>query len=1446
MDIVKRLSLNKTPKDVENNSIVAAKNIMLDNTGSFITNESGFSVAFECPNKNEGEYIVGGIPCAKEVVIFTHTPEHDGIPAKSNVYRYFDEGYYVTCITNWQYNGGTIIGAYTYNYKKELIIAVSEYGAVDSDNNPILVPIKSWNLDSDDDSYSHNIEEIIPKFTSKYNVSDTGSLLSGVYTLFIRFKVGSDSFTKWFQITDDIIILNLIDKEGVSHNFMNSGSTGQPTTVTLKKFVDFESVEVQPSSNEYVPVLNNAEPFTINDNDLSSKAIVLSLNFDESCQFDEYQIGYIYKRNTDVVGRIKSTYKISTSTVELTNNDYIEEVSIDNLLESPHQFYNVKNVINYNNRLYIANYEEYNVENLQQAANNIKVQMQHKQADNVSVTKTQTNIKINLSVGSGNGYNGFSINNEPISYEKRNNRYYVKNPKTFIKKYIAEQVYIKQYLTKSRQIIVNNITESVSHVYTNEDNIRCQDTRNYYIGVLISSQQGGQYGQERILYSTYGNVDDFDIEIREISSNVYRLVVIMKNITQEKPVREFILNDGSGNAAINIAEDREYILHYRDGQQSTTFNYFHWLADSIEHVYPHYYSPYGAIVINTSVDISTQSIIINSDNKYNNNRTLIPYQIYSFYVHFIRPDLSYTDGFPLDASVNQLSDVEKGYEIFTTLNGNKCFKILRPFDENTENKYPLIIPEFSFINNTTIPDGYIGWFITYEDVEKTVIPALIIQHNVDSEKSLNLSSSNIIFDNETIYGNKLVDINSSLHTAQLVNFSKKLHRKQLREAFVETIFNNDFKSSNIHNDILAFVSENNAIYSKSTKTLYRLTNNIFETSYTVDDGSYMYLPGFYNKEKIVFYDKDLIIAPTASNVLNGDGQKIDTYNIFVRLKDSYNDKPTNAYSIYKDYAFGAVSLVDADGVSKGVYYNKVLSPDNVKDFLELKDCFKAKQDKVYTNYSKNHIDNFSKTIYRSNIISDESLVNAFRDFEYNNYKNILENKGDITNIIGVGLYLIIHTQYSMFVFDRSPKLTQRSQLDIPDAFEIDYQEVMPSNEGFGGLADRQESILTKHGYIWFDKINKYIFTYENGAAKIISQDVSNFIKNLDIDTIRFVEDIINNRLLICIYLNSYQKIDEVTSVQDTITLSYSFVTKTFISLHDYTFTDNFRTYNQSYIFDATKDNTKLYIFDKASFSYKDLLNKTEVFYKKYINEIQLEPNTSDETPTDVDISDYIIEESGSENQYEPEESSESDDSNSVLTNEFHSETVNISELRAKNYIDIIFNAEYDLPKVLNYISYILSEINSEYDAVNVSEEYLNRRFSGNAIEIYSDECYTGTLDITQKEIINKLEEIKVPYWNKGCWNLNYFRNKITTPVTGEELATLSEIPYYNKNTRQTEIAHVNLDKLKSANLYNATTNKAAPSDNRSLISGKYFVVRFIFNNDKKFKLDELSFNVNKY
>jgi hypothetical protein len=331
---------------------------------------------------------------------------------------------------------------------------------------------------------------------------------------------------------------------------------------------------------------------------------------------------------------------------------------------------------------------------------------------------------------------------------------------------------------------------------------------------------------------------------------------------------------------------------------------------------------------------------------------------------------------------------------------------------------------------------------------------------------------------------------------------------------------------------------------------------------------------------------------------------------------------------------------------------------------------------------------------------------------------------------------------------------------------------MPSNEGFGGLADKEEAILTKNGYIWYDRVNKLIFRYENGKVTILSSDINNFLKYITITRIKFAEDIKNNRLLICINCLKFVN-DRLNPVVPTnITMSYSFNTNSFISLHDYKFTNNYRTYNKSYLFDENHP-TKLFEFTNDSkVEYGDLAFEEDYFFP-YYGVRQTDPST----------------------------------------------------VTGKSYVDVIFNNDYFTIKSLECIRYILNSIDTAITPYKITEEYLDRRFSGNEIRIYTDETDSGDLNIAVDSAeLNNPNNYNLPYFDKGCWNFNYFRNTILTPPTEQEV----------KNSLGPDVAYTDINK------------RLARSDNKSLIYGKYIVVRFIFNNDVNIKLDGLEIVTNKY
>ena len=104
-----------------------------------------------------------------------------------------------------------------------------------------------------------------------------------------------------------------------------------------------------------------------------------------------------------------------------------------------------------------------------------------------------------------------------------------------------------------------------------------------------------------------------------------------------------------------------------------------------------------------------------------------------------------------------------------------------------------------------------------------------------------------------------------------------------------------------------------------------------------------------------------------------------------------------------------------------------------------------------------------------------------------------------------------------------------------------------------------------------------------------------------------------------------------------------------------------------------------------------------------------------------------------------------------------------------------------------------------------------------SITVYTDTTCSETIQIDKKSndySIYSANNFKLPRYNQGYWSLNYFRNIL------------------NAN-----------NKFKYLNNYDdGRQNSSLRSDENSLIEGKYFVVRFVF--DSPFKLESLILNYN--
>lgn len=424
---------------------------------------------------------------------------------------------------------------------------------------------------------------------------------------------------------------------------------------------------------------------------------------------------------------------------------------------------------------------------------------------------------------------------------------------------------------------------------------------------------------------------------------------------------------------------------------------------------------------------------------------------------------------------------------------------------------------------------------------------------------------------------------------------------------------------------------------------------------------------------------------------------------------------------------------------------------------ELKDYFIDKHLLTYTNvrdkYNTGEMPEYNNFLRRTAIFQNEAYNYSFMNVFADDYKIISNAKGIITRLTSLGNNLLIHTEHSLYTIAGVNGLVNKTgqTIDVSNLnlFEQAVQEIFSSKLGFGGLQDKNAAITNYAGYTFYDNDNKSIYNIDGDKGfTIISSPVENILKALDVDKVRFANDIDNNRLLICIN----------TKDNKYLTLSYSYILKEFISLHDYRFNYAYNTKQKCYLAND-----------------KDL-----GFYKLFDN--------NSTTPNHTYSNLY--------------------DTNNLYP-VYYKDDCNFS------IVDIIFNENFEIPKVLNSIHWVFKVIRDEnkgwdssLNSILLAEEPSDFDKPGDYIRIYSDTCSTDLLDISDKAnnySLNQTGYDKKPYFDRGMWNMNYFRNI--------------------------------LNKLKDSN------GRQYLSDDNSLIYGKYFVLRFVIDRRNKFKLDNASINI---
>ena len=1457
--IVSKLNLNKTPSTVESNSLVFSKNIRLDIDGSIHRDYGVFPMSIHKGKKinslvnyktilnriisdiedstkaeNVENYIllsythlnwisgkeikdennnviaskgthkiVGIIPNSNEFYIFingtcsrgTDSNNKDIIETYNFIICYDEKkDRFYPCNCNWNWSGGTITGCVINNLLGEKILNIGEK------NSSTLVPLKCINLNNStigDDERIYTQTANIPITNLNYIGSFSYVIPNGVYQFFVRYKIRENFYTDWFPASKELFAGN--------KNVTN-------TSFGTVKFVN-----------------------THRDSDNSFKFSVEHLFIDQKYNYESFQIGFIISHDDAIMARAWKHFDFNVNTINFDYNARdAYEIEVVDLLKSAYQLYDVGNITSFKNKLYVANYKETDFnENYQDLANEIGIEI----TDQSSASGYGGNAIIERTVNGKKVIAGLKVGEEEYLFSGDNGIIYkLLNLNTYdnisIKDVIDDAIKLNERgyvhcVARQWDIAISGNKESLEFA---QDKFRNQFNGNYYSNFSYTNLI-----KKIKVDGKYINVVQ---DKTELLNNILSAIYNKTRYLNENCV--FINNSGVEDQQIDIEIIR-----------SCSYDYTQWVSEGIE---PDNLETENDSGINrpsnstigsnnegyyktTTIDSSyTQTIslrLLGDRSKYKATdsalllgyTTLIPYQKYKFYIHYVK----------------QNGEITNGYYCNGITGGIKT----APYKSAVDS---IIFPKFT---NIKLPKGYVACFFSIVHVENTVATVFnISMRNTYGEAScmdinvgLMPGSDNMTIKQGYTEGNVEDSVNPDFPTDSIepqtdtetteikTNTAKYYYSSDasnIRYFGADGVIRFDKDSDITHGKVAYLVNDYTISDAEDTQltkctpfinpnTLSKVSDTSTENVYSSFDD--MNLLGFIcainplHRDRTIKYYTDgssVYIKKNVENPADGTGEYFSLVELKNHLQDTTNYEEqitalnitaTNIEYVYSNYNLNYLGLnEDPIETYKTYYDNKSEDTTNttvpsgsivlrlfksliMSSTYMLPAMYKTYTKKTYSIYKRNEITEFNNTIRASKLEGDESSINIYK-FEPNDYYNVPTNRGLIVNLISVGDAILVHTKDSMFKFSGSNTI-QSSDGEIQptetNVFDTGVSEVFGSDFGFAGLQYKNDHIVTEKGYIFFDRDSRIVYMY-SGQGQIVklSDSIEKLFRHRPIENIRFANDYYNNRFFMSIlfyedYITTEDGKEVIKQRYYPVTLSFNFTedVKSFVSLHDFYYDYAFNTKTKCYF--LASDRQDICIIDKehkGCYTKLELTNDKLYLQRKEIATIVLADNDIVGTTTTT----YNI------NLYD-------------------------------SIVDIINNSNYEDVKTLNAINWCGNKITSEFRNIDKSNdvtlnmvEEVNDIVPCKYIRIYSDTCMSDLLPCIARsndKSISSTDYTKYPFYNQGTWSFNYFRN-----------------------------------------ILNAKNNRNPLSgDNNSLIEGKYFVVRFVFDTD--FKLETLYLNINK-
>lgn len=137
-------------------------------------------------------------------------------------------------------------------------------------------------------------------------------------------------------------------------------------------------------------------------------------------------------------------------------------------------------------------------------------------------------------------------------------------------------------------------------------------------------------------------------------------------------------------------------------------------------------------------------------------------------------------------------------------------------------------------------------------------------------------------------------------------------------------------------------------------------------------------------------------------------------------------------------------------------------------------------------------------IVRSNVYSKEERNPSWKRWSANDYYIIPRNKGEITNIQGIGNNLYINTKATLFITQGNDVLsTNETEVTVGagDIFSRPLRELILDDQGYTGCQHKYSCLLFVNGYFFIDAEKGRVFMADGQTVRDIGTGMVDYFRN---------------------------------------------------------------------------------------------------------------------------------------------------------------------------------------------------------------------------------------------------------------------------------------------------------------------------------------------------------------